>query len=108
VGKEVVVAELDHYNVITDRHMNLFANSILTSCRFNNIYPVTAMKFVKDDRILRSSEEFAGIQDRFIAGLRLSEQTMDLTEIEWYLRRLLKTEARSLRVVRAQPAAWVV
>ena len=104
----MVVAEVDYFNVITDRHMNLFANSILTSCRFNNIYPVTAMKFVKDDRKLRSREEFAGIPDRFFTGLRLSEQTMDLAQIVWYVRRLLKTEARSLHFVRARPAARAV
>jgi len=108
VSKEVVVAEVDHYNVITDRHVNLFANSVLTSCRFNNIYPVAAMKFVKDDRKLRSTEEFAAIPDRFITGLRLSEQTMDLAQIEWYVRRLLKTEARGPRVVRAQATARAV
>jgi hypothetical protein len=40
---------VDYYNVITDYHINLFANGILTSCRLNNIYPIKNMKFVKSN-----------------------------------------------------------
>jgi aryl-alcohol dehydrogenase-like predicted oxidoreductase len=32
------------------------------------------MKFVKDSRALRSLEEFAGIDPKYISGLRLQEQ----------------------------------
>ena len=48
--KEIV----EYYNIITDFHMNLFANSILTSCRYNNLYLIQDMKFVKDDRLNRA------------------------------------------------------
>ena len=93
VSKEVLVEEVDYYNVITDHHMNLFADSVLTSCRFNNIYPIAAMKFVKDDRVARDRAEFADVPERFFTGLRLSEQSIDLPEISWYVRRLLEREA---------------
>src|SRR5690606_34307336 len=94
VAKEVIVAEVDYYNVITDRHMNLFADSILTSCRFNNIYPITAMNYVKDQRSLRDCAEFSGIPERFVSGLRLREQTIGIDEMRWYVNRLLKLEAK--------------
>ena len=72
--------------------MNLFSDSILTSCRFNNIYPITDMKFVKDSRTLRTRAEFENVEDRFFYGLRLAEQTSELSMIEWYVNRLLSSE----------------
>ena len=92
VRKSVVLEEIDYYNVITDHHMNLFADSVLTSCRFNNIYPIADMKFVKDDRAARSRAEFAQVPERFFTGLRLSEQTMSRHEVNWYVQRLLDLE----------------
>ena len=92
ISKEIVVDTIEYYNVITDYHMNLFSDSILTSCRFNNIYPITDMKFVKDTRTLRTRDEFVNIPDRFFYGLRLAEQTFDLAMIEWYVNRLLSVE----------------
>ena len=96
IKKERVYDTVAYYNVITDYHMNVFADSILTSCRFNNIYPIVDMKFVKDGRILRSRSEFANIPDRFYTGLRLSEQTFDLDMIEWYVERLIHMEVNAV------------
>jgi hypothetical protein len=92
ISKQVVVDTIEYYNVITDHHMNLFSDTILTSCRFNNIYPILDMKFVKDSRILRTRDEFENIPDRFFYGLRLAEQTYELDMIEWYVTRLLSVE----------------
>jgi Major tropism determinant N-terminal domain len=92
VDKQVIVDTIEYYNVITDYHMNLFSDSILTSCRFNNIYPITDMKFVKDTRTLRTRDEFVNIPDRFFYGLRLAEQTTDIETVEWYVTRLLALE----------------
>ncbi len=92
VDKQVIQDTIEYYNVITDYHMNLFSDTILTSCRFNNIYPVTDMKFVKDDRTPRTRDEFANIPDRFFYGLRLAEQTTDIETVEWYVTRLLALE----------------
>jgi len=92
-NKQVIQDTIDYYNVITDHHMNLFSDSVLTSCRFNNIYPVIDMKFVKDSRTPRTRAEFANIPDRFFHGLRLAEQTVDVETVEWYVDRLVATEA---------------
>jgi len=91
-NKQVIRDTIEYYNVITDYHMNLFSDSVLTSCRFNNIYPVVDMKFVKDSRTPRTRAEFANIPDRFFHGLRLAEQTADIETVEWYVDRLVATE----------------
>ena len=91
-NKQVIKDTIEYYNVITDYHMNLFSDSVLTSCRFNNIYPITDMKFVKDGRTLRTRAEFENVEDRFFHGLRLAEQTADIKTVEWYVDRLLATE----------------
>ena len=91
-NKQVIVDTIEYYNVITHYHMNLFSDSVLTSCRFNNIYSITDMKFVKDGRTLRTRAEFKNIPDRFFHGLRLAEQTTDIETVEWYVNRLLRTE----------------
>jgi hypothetical protein len=91
-NKQVIRDTIEYYNVITDYHMNLFSDSVLTSCRFNNIYPIVDMKFAKDDRTPRSRAEFENIPDRFFHGLRLAEQTTDIETVEWYVNRLLSTE----------------
>ena len=77
-------------------HINLFADSILTSCRFNNIYPITDMKFVKSIVLNRNLSEFAEIESRFVSGLRLQEQPFELAMITGYVNRLLATEAMEL------------
>jgi hypothetical protein len=92
ISKQVVVDTIEYYNVITDYHMNLFSDTVLTSCRFNNIYPILDMKFVKDSRTPRTRDEFENIPDRFFYGLRLAEQTYELDMIEWYVTRLLSVE----------------
>jgi hypothetical protein len=91
-NKQVIADTIEYYNVITDYHMNLFSDTVLTSCRFNNIYPITDMKFVKDGRTLRPRAEFENIPDRFFHGLRLAEQQFDLDMIEWYVARLESSE----------------
>jgi hypothetical protein len=91
-NKQVIQDTIEYYNVITDYHMNLFSDSVLTSCRFNNIYPITDMKFAKDGRTLRTRAEFKNVEDRFFHGLRLAEQTADIKTVEWYVDRLLATE----------------
>lgn len=81
VSCEVIEESVEFYNIITQYHMNMFANGILSSCRYNNLYPIENMKFIKDDRInniadwelykhLRDYRELDG----YINGLRLYEQ----------------------------------
>ena len=44
--QKVIEKEVKFYNVITDKHYNLFANGILTSCRLSNKYRIEDMKYV--------------------------------------------------------------
>lgn len=101
VERKVVKENVNYYNVITDYHMNLFANGLLTSLRLNNLYKIEGMKFVKDNRELAKREEFTDIPDKYFYGLRLAEQPKEInrgndvkhtkTLVE-YVKRLLAIE----------------
>ncbi len=78
VERKVVEEPVNYYNIITDYHMNLFANGILTSLRLNNLYKIENMKFVKDNRKLSRREEYASIPDKLFYGLRLAEQPKEV------------------------------
>ena len=92
ISKEWIVGEVEFYNVMTDYHMNLFANSILTSMRYNNVYPITDMKFVKDSRTLRTADDYPNVEERLYRGFRLAEQTQSVEEIETHIQWLLTLE----------------
>jgi hypothetical protein len=99
VSKQVVYDRVNYYNVVTaGGYMNLYANSVLTSCRYNNIYPITNMQYSKDSRALRDRSEFAGIADRWIDGLRLPEQTIDIEHIRKYVDRLERNEQQEITI----------
>jgi hypothetical protein len=85
VSKQRVIAPTRYYNVWTQYHLNLFADGILTSNRFNNTYPIVDMKFVKDDKALRDISEFEGIDEKYITGLRLQEQEYEVEYIKNYV-----------------------
>jgi hypothetical protein len=94
-SKKVVYERVNYYNVVTaGGYMNLYADGILTSLRFSNIYPIADMQYVKDGRALRPATEFsaAGISDRWITGLRLPEQTTALDELKKYIARMERNE----------------
>jgi hypothetical protein len=57
VLQEVVEKEVKFYNVITDKHYNLFANGILTSCRLSNKYRIEDMKYVGEKLISDEQEK---------------------------------------------------
>lgn len=84
-----VEEQVEYYNIITEYHMNLFADSVLTSCRLNNLYPISDMKFIKEDRDIIPIEAYDGIDSVFYNGLRLSERNIeDVNEINSYVYRL--------------------
>ena len=87
-SKYIIEEEVDYYNIMTDYHLNFFANGILVSCRYNNIYPIVDMKFVKDERTLRPVEEFKEISKVYVDGFRLSEQKFSLQDIKAYITNL--------------------
>ena len=78
ISKEVITESVDYYNVISYYHMNVFAEGILTSCRFSNLYEIKDMKYIKDDRELIPREEYSEIPDDYYYGLRLSEQPREV------------------------------
>lgn len=57
VSQELVNNTVDYYNIITDKHFNLFANGILTSCKCSNMYRIENMKYVGDKLISDSEVE---------------------------------------------------
>ena len=74
ISKEVVEEQVAYYNIITDYHMNLFANGILTSCRLSNLYPIKDMRYVKDNRELLTNEDYPSMPEEYFKGLRMAEQ----------------------------------
>jgi hypothetical protein len=87
ISKEVVVEEVEYYSVITNHHINLFANGILTSCRYNNIYPIANMKFIKENRPVVSKSEYPARIGAYYEGLRLAEQTIPIEDTIAYIDR---------------------
>lgn len=55
ISQEIIREPVEFYNIITEKHYNLFANGILTSKRWSNRYGIKDMKYVLDDE--RMSEE---------------------------------------------------
>ena len=79
ISKEVVKEEVEYYNVISNYHINVFAEGILTSCRLSNLYDIKDMKYVKDNkRELNSREEYKEIPDEYYYGLRIAEQPKEI------------------------------
>ena len=87
VSCDTVEDSVAFYNIITDYHMNLFANDVLTSTTMNNIYPIQDMKFIKDNRTLISYDSYHDIPIDFYDGLRLSERNEN--EIEYLNKKVL-------------------
>lgn len=78
---EKIEETVEFYNIITERHMNLFAENMLTSCRLNNLYPIQDMKFVKDDKLTIPIERYSPVTQKYYDSLRLGER--DIEDIEW-------------------------
>jgi hypothetical protein len=57
ISQEVVEKEVKFYNVITDKHYNIFANGILTSCKLSNKYRIEDMKYVGEKLISDEQEK---------------------------------------------------
>ena len=78
---EKIEETVEFYNIITERHMNLFAENMLTSCRLNNLYPIQDMKFVKDDKLTIPIERYSPVTQKYYDSLRLGER--DIEDVEW-------------------------
>ena len=79
---EIVNEPVKFYNIVTNVHLNCYANHILTSTEKNNIYQINDMKFIKDNRELKPYDEFRQYSithDEYV-GWRLAEQPMSVEE----------------------------
>lgn len=79
ISKEEVEESIKYYNIMTNYHINLFANDILTSSRLSNIYPIKDLKYAKDNRILNDVSKI-DCDEKWIKGLRLEEQPLDINK----------------------------
>ena len=80
--------ECEYYNVITSGKINCFANGILTSDRYGNLYPIdSSMKYVKDGRTVRpySDYEAVGIDRYWYDNFRLGENTETVEKSKEYV-----------------------
>ena len=82
VSIELIDEPIEYINIITNYHMNLFANGLLTSCGYNNMYPIKDMKFVKDNRQTIAFDQYKNIPIEYYNGLRLGEQDLSKRSIE--------------------------
>lgn len=90
-NKEYFEEEVLYYNLITSLNFCCFANGVLTSDRYGNIYPIDEnMKFIKNDRPIRPYSEFeeANISRYWYDNLRLGENTETIEETQKYIDRL--------------------
>lgn len=82
----------EYYNIVTERHINCYANGILTSCRYNNVYPIRDMRFVKEQRESVSFEAY-DVPRKWYDGLRLAEQTIPIADTNEYVRWRVENDA---------------
>ena len=89
VSKEVIEKPIDYYNVMTEYHINLFANDILTSCRLSNMYKVKNMKYEYNKK--RNNEyDLSKYDEKLVNGLRLREQDIEETKLKSYVDNMLR------------------
>ena len=77
LSKEIINEKGYAYNIISEEHINVFANNLLTSQGSNNIYEIKDMKFVKNDRERFDDKDLKGIDKKYVSGLRLGEWITD-------------------------------
>ena len=98
-----------YYNLITDRHIDLYANGVLTGCSLENgLYHVKDMRFVKDGRPVRPFSEFEGAVSReWYDGCRYGESSLDREYLVKYYRDRLPLTAQALGKTRAEIDAFL-
>lgn len=88
--KQYIEEEVEYYNVITTGKINCFAEGILTSDRYGNMYPIDeTMKYVKTGRTIRpySDYEAVGISRYWYDNLRLGEVPETVEETKRYVQK---------------------
>lgn len=61
VSSSPVKEGVDMYNLMTEKHVNCFANGVLAGCSLcRNLYGIEGLRFVKEPKKLRGYDEFEG------------------------------------------------
>ena len=91
VSSSLVKEEVDMYNLMTDKHINCFANGVLAGCSLcKNLYKIENLKFVKEQKNLRKYEEFEGkVPQWWFNAARYAESSSSHeTLVKYYLDRI--------------------
>ena len=78
ISKEEVMEEITICNVVTYKDINMYANGILTSRGSNNLYKISNMRFIKDNRETLSREDLPNVSNEIFYGLRLGERDISV------------------------------
>ena len=89
ISKEVIEKSIDYYNVMTEYHINLFANDILTSCRLSNMYKIKDMKYVCNKK-RNNGYDLSKYDEKLVNGLRLKEQNIEEDKLKTYVDNMLR------------------
>ncbi len=89
VSKEVIEKPIDYYNIMTEYHVNLFANDILTSSRLSNMYKIENMKYVYEEK-RDNGYDLSMYDEKLVKGLRLKEQNVEESKLKTYVDNMLK------------------
>lgn len=86
---ERIEEEVEFYNIITKYHMNLFAENVLTSCRYSNLYPIKDMRYIREERDIIPYSAY-NVPREYYDGLRLGEQKIKGSDTNKYVSRLIR------------------
>ena len=82
ISREKVDKPTKAYNVITSKHINIFANGLLTSWSINNLYEIKDMKYIKNNKELNTIEDIGDIPEEYFEELRFAELSIKETKEE--------------------------
>ena len=91
VDKEYIEEEVEYYNLITTGTINCFAEGILTSDRYGNLYSIDEnMAYIKEGVEIRPYSEFeaVGIKRYWYDTLRLGEVSGTVEQTKDYIMKL--------------------
>ena len=49
--------DVKYYNLTTEKYYDCFANGVLTGSRLNNMYPISEMRYISNERLISEEEE---------------------------------------------------
>ena len=88
---ERIKEEVEFYNIITKYHMNLFAENVLTSCRYSNLYAIKDMRYIREERDTIPYSAYS-VPREYYDGLRLGEQKIRVSDTNKYVSNLIRNK----------------